>query len=335
MTFHAVGCTGGYKEHLAGSQVANAMAAQISRCRRRERRRCRRKPRFLFHLGDVVYKDEDPSDPMGKDQAKMYNSQFYAQFAAYGREIFAVAGNHDGKTSVHSQKSAIMHFLGNFCDSKRQRSPDNHAENSKRLTMIQPYPYWLFETPVCYFVGLYTNDINGGQLDDPVETKSPQYRWLIDTLQGIKAAANGKAVFLALHYPPYSGAANFGERGNPNLGPTPRRAPPAGTLLPLGNILQQAFHESGQYPDLVLSAHAHSYQQIRLPSCRRLAKFLTWFVVPLAMVPSKRFPTPALGRVSPSQVYPLISLFRKALLYPREIRSRWRFTTTMISVFCG
>ncbi len=262
MTFHAVGCTGDFKEHLAGSQVANAMAAQISNPHGSGGNAAAVGASFLFHLGDVVYKDEDPSDPVGKDQAKMYNSQFYAQFAAYGREIFAVAGNHDGKTSVHTQKSAIMHFLGNFCDSKRQRSPDNQAENSKRLTMIQPYPYWLFETPVCYFVGLYTNDINGGQLDDPMETKSPQYRWLIDTLQGIKAAANGKAVFLALHYPPYSGAANFAERGNPNLGPTPRRAPPAGTLLPLGNILQQAFHESGQYPDLVLSAHAHSYQRI-------------------------------------------------------------------------
>ena len=262
MTFHAVGCTGDFKEHLAGSQVANAMAAQISNPHGSGGNAASVGASFLFHLGDVVYKDEDSSDPEGKDQAKMYNSQFYAQFAAYGREIFAVAGNHDGKTSVHTQKSAILHFLRNFCDSKRQRSPDNQTENSKRLTMIQPYPYWLFETPVCYFVALYTNDINGGQLDDPMETKSPQYRWLIDTLQAIKKAANGKVVFLVLHYPPYSGAANFAERGNPNLGPTPRRAPPAGALLPLGNILQQAFHESGQYPDVVLSAHAHSYQRI-------------------------------------------------------------------------
>ena len=181
--------------------------------------------------------------------------------------------------------------------------------------MIQPYPYWLFETPVCYFVGLYTNDINGGQLDNPMETKSPQYRWLIDTLQGIKAAANGKAVFLALHYPPYSGAANFAERGNPNLGPTPRRAPPAGTLLPLGNILQQAFTR-------VASIRTSFYQLTRTPISEsptvmpQVGKFLTWFVVLVAMVPSKRVPTPALGRVSPSQVYPLISLFRRALLYP-------------------
>ena len=62
--------------------------------------------------------------------------------------------------------------------------------------------------------------------------------------------------------PPYSGAQNFAERGDPNLGPTPRRPAPAGVLLPLGNIIQQAFHESGQFPDVVLSAHAHHYQRI-------------------------------------------------------------------------
>jgi hypothetical protein len=93
-------------------------------------------------------------------------------------------------------------------------------------------------------------------------TANLQYRWLVKTLKEIKDAANGKVVFLALHYPPYSGAANFAERGDPNLGPTPRRPPPAGVLQPLGNILQQAFHESGQYPDVVLSAHAHLYQRI-------------------------------------------------------------------------
>src|SRR6202162_3487932 len=262
LTFHVVGCSGDFKEHLPGSQVANAMAAQILNPHGSGGTPAAAGASFLFHLGDVVYKDEDPSDPLGKDQATMYNSQFYAQYANYGREIFAIAGNHDGKTSIHKKKSAILHFLQNFCDSKREKSPDNQTPNSSRLTMIQPYPYWLLETAVCYFVALYTNDINGGQLDDPMGTNNPQYKWLVQTLKGIKAAANGKIVFLALHYPPYSGAANFAERGDPNLGPTPRRAPPAGVLLPLGNILQQAFHESGQYPDVVLSAHAHSYQRI-------------------------------------------------------------------------
>src|SRR5258708_39164525 len=93
-----------------------------------------------------------------------------------------------------------------------------------------------------------------------MSTDNPQYQWLVKPLKGIKD--DGKMIFLALHYPPYSGAANFAERGDPNLGPTPRRAPPAGVLQPLSNILQQAFHESAQYPDVVISAHAHLYQRI-------------------------------------------------------------------------
>jgi hypothetical protein len=262
LTFHTVGCSGDFKDHRPGVLVAKAMGAQISNPHGNGGNSAAAGASFLFHLGDLVYKDEDPSDPEGKDQAAMYNSQFYSQFAGYSREIFAVAGNHDGKISIHKKKSAISHFLQNFCAAKREKSPDDQTTGDTRLTMIQPYPYWSFETAVCHFVVLYANDLNGGQLDDPMGAESPQYRWMVETLKSIKAAANGKVVFLALHYPPYSGAANFAERGDPNLGPTPRRPPPAGVLLPLGNILQQAFHESGQYPDVVLSAHAHSYQRI-------------------------------------------------------------------------
>ena len=232
LSFHAVGCTGHFQEHLPGSLVAKAMAAQLSNPPAIAGNRAAVGASFLFHLGDLLYKDEDPSDLDGKDQAMMYNSQFYAQYAGYGRQIFAIAGNHDAKTSVHKKKSAILHFLQNFCASERGKSPDNQTANSKRLTMIQPYPYWLFETAVCYVVGLFTNDLNGGQLDDPLGTTAPQYRWLVETLKSIKAAANGKVVFLALHYPPYSGAANFEERGDPNLGPTPRRPPPGRSFAP-------------------------------------------------------------------------------------------------------
>jgi hypothetical protein len=260
LSFHAIGCSGDFKDHLPGLRVAKAMAAQISNPRVNGGSATAVGASFFFHLGDVVYKDEDPSDPEGKDQAAMYNSQFYAQFTSYDRNILAIAGNHDCKSSDHRRKSAILHFLQNFCDSKREASPDNQTDS--RLTMTQPFPYWLFETSVAYVLGLYTNDINGGQLDDPMSTDNPQYQWLVKTLKGIKDAADGKVIFLALHYPPYSGAANFAERGDPNLGPTPRRAPPAGVLQPLGNILQQAFHESAQYPDVVISAHAHLYQRI-------------------------------------------------------------------------
>jgi hypothetical protein len=262
LTFHAVGCSGDFKDHEPGLAIANAMAEQVSGSNNPQGKTPAVGPSFLFHLGDVVYKDEDPADPIGKDQAAMYSAQFYGQYANYGRSIFAIAGNHDGKSSAHKEKSAIDHFLLNFCDSKRRESPDDQAARSKRLTMNQPYPYWLFENALCYIVGLYTNDINGGQLDDPTGAKRGQYHWLVKTLKKIKAAADGKVVFVALHYPPYSGAANFAERGDPNLGPTPRNPPPAGVLHPLGNILQQAFHDSGQYPDVVLSAHSHLYQRI-------------------------------------------------------------------------
>ena len=65
------------------------------------------------------------------------------------------------------------------------------------------------------------NDVNGGQLDDPESNETPQLNWLVDTLKAIRKEDDGRAVFLAIHYPPFSGASNFPQRGNPNLGPTP------------------------------------------------------------------------------------------------------------------
>ena len=158
-----------------------------------------------------------------------------------------------------ARKSAIHHFQKNFCGLDDGDPPDNRS--SSRPPMAQPYPYWLLQTPLAYFVGLYTNVNNAGQLDNPEEDGQPQFDWLVQTLADIKQNfADGKAVFLAVHYPPYSAAANFLERGDPNLGPTSR--PPGKTLEPLGILLQRAFRHSGQYPDAVLSAHAHHYQRL-------------------------------------------------------------------------
>jgi hypothetical protein len=260
MSFHTVGCSGDFGNHVPGLEVAKAMEAQVADPHAGGGSGTAVPASFLFHLGDVVYKDEDPSDPNARDQSPMYNSQFYAQYTSYQRQIFAIAGNHDAKSSAHQKKSAIDHFLQNFCAESRTRSADNQTD--KRLAMAQPYPYWLLETAVAHIIGLATNDLNGGQLDDPMGMKNPQYQWLVRTLKDLKQAADNKVIFLALHYPPYSGAQNFTERGDPNLGPTPRRPAPVGVLQPLGNILQAAFRESGQYPDVVLCAHAHHYQRL-------------------------------------------------------------------------
>ena len=81
ISFHAVGCSGNFKDHLPGTMVAKAMAAQINNPRVYAGSPAAFGASFLFHLGDLVYKDEDQADPDGKDQATMYNSQFYVQFA--------------------------------------------------------------------------------------------------------------------------------------------------------------------------------------------------------------------------------------------------------------
>jgi hypothetical protein len=256
LTFHMTGCTGHFGRPAPQAKVAAAMVRQIDEPHAFGGAKRAVAPSFFYHLGDIVYKDEDKTDLERADQQKLYNEHFYTPYSGYGRSIFAIAGNHDGKDSKHPEKSAIRHFLRNFCDSARRPSPDDHAHG--RPTMTQPYPYWLLKTPLAYIVGLYTNDINAGQFDDPAGEGRPQYDWLVQMLSTIRKLKDGRAVFVAVHYPPYSAAANFRERGDPNLGPT--RA--ARKMRPLALILEEAYQESGQYPDAVFSAHAHLYQRI-------------------------------------------------------------------------
>ena len=86
-------------------------------------------------------------------------------------------------------------------------------------------------------------------------------RWLVEQLRDVRrrnaARTQPRAVLLAVHYPPFSGAANFAQRGDPTLGPSS-----AGAEQTLGAVLLQAFAESGQRPDAVFSAHAHLYQRL-------------------------------------------------------------------------
>jgi hypothetical protein len=257
MTVHLLGCSGDVEHPKPQRHVAEALARQAADPNCFGGAAGAVASSFFFHLGDIAYKGEDKSDPKHNDQALLYDRFFYGPYSKYPKEIFAIAGNHDGKDGEHDEaKSAIHHFLLNFCDTKRRPSPDDRTDG--RRTMNQPYPYWLLETPVAHVLGLYTNDVNGGQLDDPQGHDRPQYRWLVETLRQLGRAADGKALLLAVHYPPYSAATNFAQRGDPTLGPTLGAA----GLRPLALILQEAYRESGQYPDAVLSAHAHLYQRL-------------------------------------------------------------------------
>ncbi len=217
LSFHMAGCTGHFGHPVPQGQVASAMAKQVDKPNRWGGYSRAAAASFFYHLGDIVYKDDDRADPKRADQQLLYDEHFYRAYADYPRNIFAVAGNHDGKDSAHPEKSAVRHFLKNFCADKRRPSSDDarHA----RQTMIQPYLYWVLRTPLAHIVGLYSNDVNGGQLDDPQGSARPQYEWLVRTLQQIRKEDDGRALLLAVHYPPYSGAANFVERGDPNLAP--------------------------------------------------------------------------------------------------------------------
>lgn len=295
MTFHMTGCAGDPNSLTQGLAVGEGMASQIASPPTGAAASA-----FFYHLGDITYKhgdaDDDSDTPPAAhvgsggvavapvaatatqtpDMTTLWNTQFYTQYSSYHYPalsglppvpvpIFAVAGNHDAKTKSNPSKDEIGHFLTNFCGTRGTVSPDNLTGNG-RTEMYQPYPYWVLETPLAYIIGLYTNDTNGGILDDPHEnhdpTTGPQFTWLVEQLKTIKAqngSGNGhKAVLLTLHYPPFSGAANFAQRGDPTLGPTKG----ASHAVPVGMLLQQAFQRSGQLPDAVFSAHAHLYQRL-------------------------------------------------------------------------
>ncbi len=260
MSFHLTGCTGDYENHAPQTAVAQAMIDQCG-----GKSDADPAPSFFYHLGDITYKPDAEVDPHtgdtlstsgedrpGEDYEQRWKDQFYTPYAKYPRPIFAVAGNHDGK------QAAIPHFMRHFCPETNPTKQDNHQN---RPNVAQPYIYWRLNTPIADFLGLYTNVANGGILDDPHDPDTPQYNWLVNQLTDIKrrnaAKKRPKALLLMLHYPPYSGASNFAERGNPRLGPTEAIA-----AEPIGNLLQKAFKQAGVRPDAVFSAHAHLYQRL-------------------------------------------------------------------------
>jgi hypothetical protein len=255
MTFHMVGCAGDPDVPGPGLAVGNGMASQIGQ----PGSGVAVAPSFFYHLGDIVYTESGST--MTTD---LWQTQFFQQYAAYTLPIFAIAGNHDGNGGSKPDETEIYYFDLNFQGASGTGSSDK-ASGTGRAPAIQPYTYWRLDTPYAYILGLYTNVANAGMLDDPKPytdpTQGPQYQWLVSQLTYCKTQNAGsapKAVLLALHYPPYSGAVNFTQRGDPTMGPSPGAA----NAQPIGMLLEQAYAASGQIPDAVFSAHAHLYQRL-------------------------------------------------------------------------
>jgi hypothetical protein len=188
-------------------------------------------PAFFYHLGDVVYYNGESVD---------YRDQFYDPYKFYSPVIFAIPGNHDGQTIINKgdppdPEPSLTGFFANFCDTKRSPS----QSSPYRYTMDQPWPYWVLNTPLANFIGLYSNV--GGSLDLSTDKTHPQYSWLVSQL---KQADKKKALILAVHHSPFSLDSEHG--GYPDI---------------LDAIDQASAAAGGRYPDLVLSGHVHNYQR--------------------------------------------------------------------------
>jgi uncharacterized protein YukJ len=225
LVFHMVGDTGAPAvQKLAGEDsVANMMVADFDMKSDADR------PKFFFHLGDVVYY---------YGEADYYYSQFYKPYQNYPAPIFAIPGNHDGITYDESMET-LAGFKAAFCDSKPQHW--KAAGGITRTTMTQPGVWFTLDAPYVSIIGLYSNCAEGpGYLDDQ------QLLFFYKELTRLKAdRQSGKiaAILLAVHHPPISFTSTK----------------PSSTQM--SQKLDDACNQAGIWPDAVLSGHTHIYQR--------------------------------------------------------------------------
>jgi len=227
LVFHCVGDTG----DINGTGIAKDLAEQMET--QYNTAGSNTNPAFFYHLGDVVYYNGVTTD---------YRDQFYDPYKYYPPVIFAIPGNHDGQTIVNKgdppdPEPSLKGFFANFCDSKRNPS----QSSPYRYTMNQPWPYWVLNTPMATFIGLYSNV--DGSLDNRNDKSQPQFKWFVSQL---KAADKKKALILAVHHGAFSLDAEHG--GYPDI---------------LDAIDQAAAAAGGRHPDIVLSGHVHNYQRFQ------------------------------------------------------------------------
>jgi|HubBroStandDraft_6_1064221.scaffolds.fasta_scaffold38039_1 uncharacterized protein YukJ len=225
LVFHMVGDTGAPAlQKLKGEDsVANLMASDFDTKSDADR------PKFFFHLGDVVYFYGEPD---------YYYSQFYKPYQNYPAPIFAIPGNHDGITYDKSMES-LAGFKAAFCDTKPQHW--KAAGGITRTTMTQPGVWFTLDAPYVSIIGLYSNCAEGpGYLDDQ------QLLFFYKELTRLKAdRQSGKiaAILLAVHHPPISFTSTKPSSTN------------------MSKKLDDACNQAGIWPDAVLSGHTHFYQR--------------------------------------------------------------------------
>ena len=222
MVFHMLGDTGSAKMPQYQQMVANQMAAQFKEACLPEDQ-----PKFLYHLGDVVYHF---------GEAEEYYRQFFKPYKNYPAPVFAIAGNHDSdiNPSPRSPYLSLDSFIKVFCNNKQQAI--DLAEDSDRKTMIQPNVYWTLVTPLANIIGLYSNVPKFGYISNT------QKDWFVNELR-TASLQKEKALMVCIHHAPYSADNNHG------------------SSRPMIQFLESAFEEAGVLPDIVFSGHVHNYQR--------------------------------------------------------------------------
>ncbi len=220
LVFHCVGDTGGIHGTATEEAIATGMEQQITEAAAGDA------ASFFYNLGDVIYFN---------GQSSLYKTEFYEPYQYYPKLIFAIPGNHDGDTFVEKgdapdSEPSLYGFMENFCATQAV------TVTPYRMTMTQPYCYWVMDAPFVTIVGLYSNV--EGSLD--ARGRMDQQHFLNTQVQ---AADAKKKLIVAVHHPPYSLDSAHG--GTPEI----------------LNAIDQAVTASGRVPDAVLSGHVHNYQR--------------------------------------------------------------------------
>ena len=237
IVFQVCGDTGGIVLPTFQHQVVREMTKQFHSAQTEQDR-----PKFFFHLGDVVY---------NFGQQHEYLPQFFEPFKNYPAPVFAIAGNHDGDVDPHdpNQPKSLDAFVKVFCDTEYSEIP--FAADTGYKTNIQPNIYFNLETPLANVIGLYSNVPRFGTIT------SIQREWFIEELKSNAKKRNEKALILCLHHSAYSADINHG------------------SSLAMQLFLRSAFEEAGVLPDLVLSGHVHNYQRFsKKYSCGKIVPFV-------------------------------------------------------------
>lgn len=222
MIFHMVGDTGSVKQSQFQRLVAREMIKQYS-----EGAAVDDRPKFLYHLGDVVYL-------FGEEEN--YYSQFFAPYSDYPAPVFAIAGNHDADVNPARQPyKSLDAFMKVFCDVEAR--PVSFSKEADRKSLIQPNVYWTLETPLANILGLYGNVPKYGMI-----TKE-QRDWFYEELKTAQQQRPGKAIIVCVHHSPYSADSNHGS---------------SAVMI---EFLEETFKQTGVLPDIVFSGHVHNYQR--------------------------------------------------------------------------